>query len=48
LAGARSSLDAESATACWRIGEAMPLEELVSYALSEPLLAHSTYSRKPE
>jgi non-specific serine/threonine protein kinase len=47
LAGARSSLDAESATACWRIGEAMPLEELVSYALSEPLLAHST-SRKPE
>ena len=48
LAGARSSLDAESAAACWRIGEAMPLEELVSYALTEPLLSHSTSSRKPE
>jgi hypothetical protein len=48
LAGARSSLDSESAAACWRIGEAMPLEQLVSYALSEPLLAHSTASRKRE
>jgi predicted ATPase/DNA-binding CsgD family transcriptional regulator len=48
LVGARSSLDSESAAACWRIGEAMPLEQLVSYALSEPLLAHSTASRKRE
>jgi tetratricopeptide (TPR) repeat protein len=38
LAGARSSLDAASAAACWRIGAAMPLEELVEYALAEPLL----------
>jgi predicted ATPase/DNA-binding CsgD family transcriptional regulator len=38
LAGARSSLDAASATASWRIGAAMPLEELVEYALAEPLL----------
>jgi hypothetical protein len=48
LVGARSSLDSGAAAACWRIGEAMPLEELVSYALSEPLLAQSTASRKPE
>jgi hypothetical protein len=46
LAGARSSLDAASAEACWRIGAAMSLEELASYALSEPLLAQSTGDRK--
>jgi predicted ATPase/DNA-binding CsgD family transcriptional regulator len=48
LASARSSLDAASAAACWRIGAAMPLEELVSYALSEPLLAHTSGERKGE
>jgi FixJ family two-component response regulator len=37
LAGARRSLDAASAAASWRIGAAMPLEELVQYALAEPL-----------
>jgi non-specific serine/threonine protein kinase len=46
LAGARSSLDAASAAACWRIGAATPLEELARYALSEPLLAHSAGDRK--
>jgi tetratricopeptide (TPR) repeat protein len=46
VAGARSSLDAASAIACWRVGATMPLEELVSDALSEPLLAHATGERR--
>jgi non-specific serine/threonine protein kinase len=41
LARARSSLDAASAAAHCRMGAAMPLEELVEYALAEPLLRRS-------
>jgi hypothetical protein len=41
LTVARSSLDAASATASWRTGAAMPLEELVDSALAEPLLRSS-------
>ncbi|MDQ6900105.1 MAG: LuxR C-terminal-related transcriptional regulator [Candidatus Dormibacteraeota bacterium] len=48
LAGARSSLDAASAAAAWRIGAAMPLEELVSCALIEPLLENRTTKREPK
>ena len=48
LARARSSLDAASAATCYRIGAAMPLDELVSYALTEPLLANSTAERNGE
>jgi predicted ATPase/DNA-binding CsgD family transcriptional regulator len=48
LARARGSLDAASAATCYRIGAAMPLDELVSYALTEPLLANSTAERNGE
>jgi predicted ATPase/DNA-binding CsgD family transcriptional regulator len=48
LVGARNSLDSGAAAACWRTGAAMPLDELVNFALSEPLLAPSTGDRKGE
>lgn len=37
LSGLRSKLDPKTAEACWDEGEGMPLRDVVTYALSEPV-----------